>query len=54
MDIGDAAGLLLVIDRLGRTIAELEQRNIASEQHIRALEQQPADTPSELDDPLSF
>ncbi len=34
--VGDAAGLLLVIDRLGRTIAELETRNTALEQQLQA------------------
>ncbi len=34
--VGDAAGLLLVIDRLGRTIAELEARNAALEQQLQA------------------
>lgn len=36
--VGDAAGLLLVIDRLGRTIAELETRNTALETKVQELE----------------
>jgi hypothetical protein len=35
--VGDAQGLLLVIDRLGRTIAELESRNAELQQQLQAM-----------------
>ena len=35
--IGDASGLLLVIDRLGRTIAELEKQNAALTAQLQQL-----------------
>jgi len=38
--VGDAAGLLLVIDRLGRTIADLEQQNAALASRVQELESQ--------------
>lgn len=38
--VGDAAGLLLVIDRLGRTIAELERQNAVLTDQLNASARQ--------------